>query len=138
MSPTPLATPPTPWTPDQPLRADATDRQIEDREEYLCAHHGPAGTHDDCFACAKVAREFASACVAAMSPPPAVTEGTPDTERLDWLSDQRWVEAFSTVSGGRGLRFSDPRDPDHEYADNLRQAIDAARHPTSLSGEPIP
>jgi hypothetical protein len=24
------------WTPDQPLRADATDEQIEDREEYLC------------------------------------------------------------------------------------------------------
>ena len=87
MTPIPPRT--VPWTPDQPLRADATNDQIEDREEYLylCSYHGP-GPHlrTDGTACyilhrnqyvsigwkpgyqlsvVQTAREFATACVAA-------------------------------------------------------------------------
>ncbi len=59
----------TPYDPTTPLRADATDDDIEAREEYLCAKHGPGprrranGTL--CYACAHTAREYAAACVAA-------------------------------------------------------------------------
>ena len=44
------------WTPDQPLRADATDEQIAERW-----HHNPTGNASKCTA--EVARELATACV---------------------------------------------------------------------------
>ena len=49
------------WTPDQPLRADASDEQIESRENWLFCMMENA-TRISCVS--KVAREFAAACVA--------------------------------------------------------------------------
>ena len=46
----------TDWTPDQPLRADATDEQIAARW-----HHNPTGNASKCTA--EVAREFAAVAI---------------------------------------------------------------------------
>lgn len=52
-----------PWTPDQPLRADATDEQINRRITYGLPV--PSTVYDHLRSEAAVAREFAAACVAA-------------------------------------------------------------------------
>lgn len=50
-----------PWTPNQPLRADATDEQIIARAVHLQADDGHGGDFDG--ATINTAREFAAACV---------------------------------------------------------------------------
>jgi hypothetical protein len=54
-------TPPveTPWTPEMPLRADATDAQMLHRWEWLCGYK--AQTEH----LTQILREYAAACVAA-------------------------------------------------------------------------
>lgn len=51
---------PTRWTPDQPLRADATDKHMADRLQWF--YNSPE--HCQKHLVGLVAREFAAACVA--------------------------------------------------------------------------
>lgn len=57
------------WTPDQPLRADATDKQIGKRVDHIwnVTPHGSPEEHTRLLGAAEgqAAREFAAACVAA-------------------------------------------------------------------------
>ena len=48
------------WTPDQPLRADASDEQIVQREQYLFCR---PERKESLYELVAVAREFAKACV---------------------------------------------------------------------------
>ncbi len=98
-----------PWDASQPLRADATDEQIEDREEYLCDHHGP-GPHNradgsGCFACARVAREFAAvaSCARAVSAPPELASsgstGAPTGNSVEQEDREKLWTLFAMKGG---------------------------------------
>jgi hypothetical protein len=50
------------WTPDQPLRADATDAQIHQRDQDLTMLAYGSWRRSDCLP--TIVREFATACVA--------------------------------------------------------------------------
>ncbi len=100
-----------PWTPDQPLRADATDKQMGDRHVWLFnQQYKFAG---ESHLAILLARELAAACVAAH----------PDSARMDWLEDEG--ELYTEIQG---------YDCDHRHewrysedGPSLREFIDAAR-----------
>ena len=80
------------WSPDQPLRADATDEQINARSQRLALVIDPAMNFT--VLPLLVAREFAQACVAAQR---ADAEPTPD-----WMSeDDAGTLLRSLITAGR-------------------------------------
>ena len=130
------------WTPDQPLRADATDEQIEARSSYI-ALGNIASTEflalED-HSAVRVAREFASACYRRATSVGAVGKPIDDRyQRLfedvlrcipaDWKPDygREWgahlgnilAEFVDDVRAGRYPGHS------HRETDAWREAFDA-------------
>lgn len=110
--------PPThePWTPDMPLRADATDEQIEHRFRYVARHTRDAMKwvfHIGRF----VAREYAAACVAAANPrlPAFDADGEPI---------QRPLAASPPEERGERGGAAELREAATETVEQLRKAAD--------------